>query len=167
MLTEKKISFIDSKIVEPYFEKELSDIEEEEEEIADARILAFRLANLAKLKSAEELHYLIANWNWDDGDEVPDAVLMHPECDYGTALRIYWSATPDYFTEFENETEVPSVNLENYRLVKKAENLLLGDRYKAEKIKFDPRSVASWEEIDNPKIPTQLKNISKGQDFEF
>lgn len=44
--------------------KELSDIEEEKEEVADARILAFRLANLAKLKSAEELHYLIANWNW-------------------------------------------------------------------------------------------------------
>lgn len=167
MLTEQKISFIDTKIVEPYFEEELSDVDEEEEEVADARVLAFRLANLEKLKSAEELHYLVANWNWDDGNQIPDAVLTHPECDYGTALRIYWSLIPDYFTEFENETEVPSVNREGYRLVKKVEKLLLGDHYKSEKIKFDPRSVASWEEIDNPKIPAQLKNKSNGLDFEF
>lgn len=92
---------------------------------------------------------------------------MHLKCDYGTVLRIYWSATPNYFTEFDNETEVPSVNLANYRLVKKAEKLLLEDYYKLKKIKFNPRSVASWEEMDNPKIPAQLKNTSDSEDFDF
>ncbi|MGX2954874.1 DUF4274 domain-containing protein [Shewanella sp. JL219SE-S6] len=38
----------------------------------------------------EELHYVAANLNWDNGLESPAAILNHPLCDAGTALLLYW-----------------------------------------------------------------------------
>jgi hypothetical protein len=125
------------------------------------------LKNFEKLSTSEELHYLIKKWNWDDGYEIPQKVLSHPLCDKGTALMIYWLATPDYFTKFKNEEEVPTYNRGNYRLVKNAENLLLNNSFKLKNIKFNPKSVASWMAIDDINIHNELKIESEGYDFTF
>ncbi|QXH49076.1 DUF4274 domain-containing protein [Pseudomonas fakonensis] len=48
------------------------------------------LVCVADLQSKEELHYLAAHLNWDDGLLAPRAILAHPLCDAGTALLLYW-----------------------------------------------------------------------------
>ena len=35
------------------------------------------------------LHHLMANYNWDNGTELPEAVAYNPYCDIGTALMIF------------------------------------------------------------------------------
>ncbi|MBO2638671.1 DUF4274 domain-containing protein [Shewanella algae] len=48
------------------------------------------LMTIAELQSMEELHYVAANLNWDNGLASPAAILNHPLCDAGTALLLYW-----------------------------------------------------------------------------
>lgn len=33
---------------------------------------------------------LMSQYNWDDGFAVPLAVIQHPACDRGLALRMFW-----------------------------------------------------------------------------
>lgn len=167
-LSEKQIEFIEGKIYDVFYslpEKQQEAIENSDNE--DEHILKLRLKNFEKLKTSEELHYLVKNWNWDDGDEIPKKVLYHPMCDKGTALMIYWLATPDYFTQFQSVEDVPSINRDNYLLVKEAEALLMNNVYKLQHINFNPKSVASWEAIDDERIPTQLKTATEGEEFTF
>ncbi|WP_305952161.1 DUF4274 domain-containing protein [Emticicia oligotrophica] len=167
-LLKSQINYIEDKIIDAYdnlSEKQMLNLENSDDE--DAELTKIQLKNFEKLSTSEELHYLIKKWNWDDGYEIPQKVLSHPLCDKGTALMIYWLATPDYFTKFENEEEVPTYNRENYRLVINAENLLLNNAFKLQNIKFNPKSVASWMAINDLNIHNELKIESEGYDFTF
>ncbi|MBD2757894.1 DUF4274 domain-containing protein [Spirosoma validum] len=167
-LTQEQIQFIKDKIFDVFYslsKKQQWEIEKSADE--NTEILKLRIENVEKLKTAEELHYLIKNWNWDDGDEIPLLILTYPECDRGTALMIYWLNTPDYYARYEKSQDVPSFDIDGYLLYKEAENLLLEGFFKQERIKFNPRSIASWEGFDNEKIPSKLKEPSEGEDFLF
>lgn len=48
----------------------------------------------------EELHFFAENVNWDFGTEFLEAILLNPNCDFGTAKLIFWLASPDYYQEF-------------------------------------------------------------------
>ncbi|GAB3713994.1 hypothetical protein GCM10027592_53460 [Spirosoma flavus] len=165
-LSEQQIQFIENNIYDVFntlSEEEQEAIENSDDE--DEEIRKLQYANFERLKTSEELHYLIKNWN--DGYEIPKRVLHHEMCDRGTALMIYWLATPDYFTQFKSAEDVENYNRDNYYLVKEAENLLLTDHYSLQKIKFNPKSVASWEAIDDEGIPSQLKTATDGEEFTF
>jgi len=41
--------------------------------------------------NTEQLHEFMLRYNWDDGFEVPRAVLNHPGCERGTALFMLWA----------------------------------------------------------------------------
>lgn len=49
--------------------------------------------------SAYALDRFIDDYNWDDGLEVPFCILNHPDCELGTALKIF------YFVEGERMLE--------------------------------------------------------------
>ncbi|WP_417761656.1 DUF4274 domain-containing protein [Shewanella sp.] len=51
---------------------------------------AEQLVCISQLQSMEELHYVAANLNWDDGITAAQAIINHPLCDAGTALLLYW-----------------------------------------------------------------------------
>jgi hypothetical protein len=38
------------------------------------------------------LHSIVLYYNWDDGFEVPTAIMRNPHCDLGTALMMFHSA---------------------------------------------------------------------------
>ena len=167
-LTQKQKDFIENKIIE-YFNG-ISDIQNEKienSENAEELILNIRFKNFNKLKHSEELHFLIKNWNWDDGNEIAFKVLSHPMCDRATALMIYWVNTPDFFVNFENIDNVPNYLQSNYQLFRTTEKRLLNNEFELQNIKFNPKSIASWEAIENDKIPNGLKIESIGFDFIF
>ena len=49
------------------------------------------------ITSAEELHYMIADYNYDDGMFTVEQIVMNPACDIVTAKMVYWLCQPCYF----------------------------------------------------------------------
>jgi hypothetical protein len=63
------------------------------EAVAYAHRSPARVAAVAALDSAEALQQLAYLYNWDDGFEIPTAIALHPKCDLGVALDLFWLAT--------------------------------------------------------------------------
>lgn len=47
--------------------------------------------------TGEELHELMAYYNYDDGAGLPAWVVAHPACTLATAQQVYWLCHPAYF----------------------------------------------------------------------
>ena len=65
------------------------------EQIADilyAESNAKAVASLEQLQTEDELFVLLDNFNWDNGFEVPDAVLTHSKCSLSVALLAFYRA---------------------------------------------------------------------------
>lgn len=43
-----------------------------------------------EISNEKELHMLIYNYNWDDGFEIPNAVINNKFCDFATALMTFY-----------------------------------------------------------------------------
>ena len=50
------------------------------------------VASLKQLQTEEELFVLLDNFNWDNGFEVPKAVLNHSKCSLSVALLAFYRA---------------------------------------------------------------------------
>ena len=44
------------------------------------------------IKTEEELFVLLDNYNWDNGFEVPEAIINHPNCTLPVALLAFYRA---------------------------------------------------------------------------
>lgn len=51
----------------------------------------------AHITSAEELHYMISDYNYDDGMFTVEQIVMNPACDIVTAKMVYWLCQPSYY----------------------------------------------------------------------
>ena len=59
-----------------------------------------RVAAVHQLLTAEELWALATTYNWSDGMAIPTAMINHPRCDLGLALRLFELAEgTTWFTE--------------------------------------------------------------------
>ena len=56
------------------------------DELEDSRD---RVRAVPGLTTAEELLQLAYYYNWDDGMDVPEAIMVHPACDLGVALHLF------------------------------------------------------------------------------
>ena len=63
--------------------------------------LADRVAELA---DERRLWELMSAYNWDDGFEVPLAVVTHPRCDRALALRLFWELDDSAQIHHSDET---------------------------------------------------------------
>lgn len=124
-----------------------------------------------RLKSSEELHYLVQALNWDD-EKTADAirwVIRQSACDLGTALYIYWMNEPSFWKKAEAENDIPAWGKESYELHKDLEARLLAGSFIKRAIAFDPRKeryVARSEATESPEeraIPSELKRASPGK----
>jgi|GEM_PF-5155272 len=142
------------------------------------RILEFEDETNAK-NDWEEIHYALANYNFDDGIDFPKALVYHPDCDKGTALMLFWRFSPDYYTQFDrnNPESLPHCSQETFLLlIKLLENYESGF-YKKESICFDPsddfghnwlseliKKKREWEISEIMKNPTSGKKIMSEMD---
>lgn len=55
-----------------------------------------------KTKNSKLLHFIVANYNWDDGFDIPVAVTKNKYCDLGTALMIF-EYSEGYMMFFDDE----------------------------------------------------------------
>lgn len=55
------------------------------------------MAEIQKISSSEELHFMAENHNYDDGTFLLEHIVNNPNCAIETAQMIYWLSAPDYY----------------------------------------------------------------------
>jgi hypothetical protein len=69
-------------------------------DLTDEEIDAWKAQNHYHfLQTSEEIHAYADKFNWDDSLESLSWILENSLCELGTAIMIYWKATPLYFYE--------------------------------------------------------------------
>lgn len=90
------------------------------------------------MSDADALHRRVLDHDWEDDFALARRVLADPACDRGTALLVFWCASPAFHQQFRAEDEVPPHARAGWRIVRE----LLRDypgRWPTSRIAFDPR----------------------------
>lgn len=87
------------------------------------------IAFIDKCSDLKLLHYIVCNYNWDDGLEIPITILRNKYCDKGTALMLFEYA--DGYLIFENDND----------LTEKHKEFILEIKYKIESDDFATRNI--------------------------
>ncbi|WP_148889036.1 DUF4274 domain-containing protein [Streptococcus cristatus] len=111
------------------------------QQIADilyAESNAKAVACLKQLQTEDELFVLLDNFNWDNGFEVPKAVLNHSKCSLSVALLAFYRADGiRYLLEGEAAFENP-LSKEWEDFVKDVYVKILGGQFPSGTISFQP-----------------------------
>jgi hypothetical protein len=115
------------------------------------------------------LHIFAANYNWDNGFEIPNIIINNEHCDLGTALMMFYSA--DGYRLLENQTNVFSSQVTDWKeftfnLYHKIKN----NEFKKQEISFTPQlsKVQIYKlKKTNPNIPDVFLNKSPGNEIEI
>jgi hypothetical protein len=97
--------------------------------------LADMAQRIAAVDSAEELHYLVQDYNFSDGFWFLEQVIMNPACDLITAKDIYWLSDPGYYyDEYGSPADCPPnvFHAECARFLVKAESKASGEGFKTD-----------------------------------
>ncbi len=93
------------------------------------------MKDLNGLKTEEDLDIYLRNYNWDDGFEIPIAILQKECCTLQVALQIFWLADGfTYLQEKEGNLAEPNWTAFMDSLYR---NILSG-KYKVGKLPFKP-----------------------------
>jgi len=120
------------------------------------------------LQDPVELHALAFSWNWDAGFEPLFGIIRHPLCDRGTALLVYWYASPVWvYQAYADESEIAGAyERQRYRLIKEIEEKYTAGFYRNQRFRFDPNT--DWSEpyrgeVLKQPIPPLLREPSPGR----
>lgn len=119
---------------------------------------------LENTKDSRFLHYFTANYNWNNGFEVPTIILENPACDFGTALLMFHLA--DGYRMLENPDEVSNSSLKDWKaFLSKCYMKLSASDFEAQVISFDPELTKIQKfklKKNNPNMPDIFINKSPG-----
>ena len=133
-----------------------------------------RKLDYKKLRTPEEWHQFALHWNWDDGFAPLQWIIEQPLCDRGTALHIYWHASPTWFYQFDGREDVRAHNgnIDEYDFLKNIEARYLSGFYTRQEIKFDPfnadgdgddLTATSAGVTLKQELPPELKQVTQGE----
>lgn len=95
------------------------------------------ISQLSNIDNPLILHYFTANYNWNSGFDVPNAILDNENCDLGTGLLMFHHA--DGYRLLENPDEVSNSTLQEWKdFLFKLYNKLLNTEFKSQNISFIP-----------------------------
>jgi hypothetical protein len=110
------------------------------------------------------LHIIAANYNWDNGFEIPNAIINNDYCDLGTGLMIFYNA--DGYRLLQPDIEFSSSQLNEWRLfISKLYNKLLNHEFKIQEISYTPKlsKVQVYKlKKSNPNVPDIFLQKSPG-----
>lgn len=111
----------------------------EETKILDLKALLYDSANdeiktiISQIDDQEFLYVYMYNYNWDNGFEIPQAVLDHDKCDLSIALLIFYRA--DGLRYLVDKSV--NVNLPQWQsFIKKLYDSILNGKYQRGEIAF-------------------------------
>jgi len=111
------------------------------------------------LTAPEERHQLTLHWNWDDGIEPLVWIINQPDTDLGTAVHIYWSASPQYWhkkQDWKSKYEKEMIDF-----VKNIEGKVESNFYTNKAINISPKPIDDKEILAYP-IPKIMFNSTPG-----
>ncbi|OEF05829.1 DUF4274 domain-containing protein [Vibrio genomosp. F10] len=97
----------------------------------DSKDIAIEI--VSSLSHEQELVQLLDEYNWGDSNEIPLAVINHPKCCLGIALKVYWMSGGDYYPNLENGIQNEAPENVVFSLVKER---ISSGYYKVAKVPF-------------------------------
>jgi len=95
------------------------------------------IRQINKIVDNELLHIIAGNYNWDNGFEIPYAILNNNNCDLGTALMMFYDA--DGYRILENKDELNNHNLVQWaNFISEVYGKVINNKLSLSKIKFIP-----------------------------
>jgi len=94
--------------------------------------LADMAKKIANITLAEELHYMILDYNFDDGFWFLEQIIMNPACDRITAKMLYWLSDPGYYYEkYGSPLKCPqdNINIDGALFLAKMESKANGEGF--------------------------------------
>jgi len=93
---------------------------------------------LSNIEDPFILHFFAANYNWNNGFDVPKEILKNENCDLGTGLLMFHYA--DGYRLLENTEEVSKSTLKEWKnFLFKLYNKITRLEFKSQDISFDPK----------------------------
>lgn len=94
---------------------------------------------LINQSTPNDWHYIVNNWNWDNGHAPLFWIVKQDECDKATALEIFFAAEPYYFVAFGlDRSSVPGMHRIVYDLIMEIKQRFEQGRYTRSTIEYDP-----------------------------
>lgn len=116
------------------------------------------------------LHYFCANYNLNNGFEIPTVVLDNETCDLGTGLLMFHYADGHHLLE-SSEDVMSSSSLEEWKVfLRKICDKLLSFDFKSQNISFDPEitKIKKYKlKKNNPDLPDVLISKSPGKEIDI
>ncbi|MEK5340598.1 DUF4274 domain-containing protein [Heyndrickxia coagulans] len=123
------------------------------------------ISQLANINNSLLLHYFAANYNWNNGFDIPTVILENENCDLGTGLLMFYFA--DGYRMLENPDEFSSSSLKEWKaFLNKIYNKLINFEFKYQNISFNPglTKIQKYKlKKNHPDIPDMLINKSPGE----
>ena len=93
------------------------------------------LAAISQMKDSDLLYIYAEHYNWDDGFEIPQAILKHNLCNLSIALLIFYRADGDTFLMNKSDNQDQTVW---YSFVKNLYESIVEGAYQKTDIQFKP-----------------------------
>ena len=118
--------------------------------------------------SPAERHQFVLNFNFSDEQEPLTWIARQPDTDAGTALALYWSLDPAYWSQYANTKEASAqVGFPSYELFKEIEAKYLGGFYTSQNYSFDPSEFIAAGFAEEPESGNELTiRASPGAPFD-
>ena len=122
------------------------------------------------INSEDELFILLDNYNWDNGFEVPEAIITHPNCTLPIALLAFYRADGiRYLVEGEDAFANPlSKSWETF--IKKVYDNLLKERYPSGSISYQPE-ITTIQKFKlkklHPNLSSMILDGASGKDLQI
>jgi hypothetical protein len=123
------------------------------------------ISQLSAINNPLILHFFAANYNWNNGFDIPNALLENEKCDLGTGLLMFHDA--DGYRMLENPEEVLDSSLEEWKdFLCKLYNRLKNAEFTSRSISYNPELTKIQKlklKKGNLKTPDILMNQSPGE----
>lgn len=122
------------------------------------------ISRIKNIDSPIILHCFAANYNWNSGFDIPNAILENKDCDLGTGLLMFHYA--DGYRLLESPEEVSNSPLQEWKVfILKLQNKIMNLEFKTQNISFSPELTKMQIfklKKRNPSISDILINESPG-----
>lgn len=123
----------------------------------------------ASITNPVELYIIAFHHNWDLGTDLLSLIINSDECDKGTAMMIFWSGSPYFHTQFNDEQEAEWAG-DVFNLLQEIMHNWENGFYQQQIVSYDPRKHQSEQSSINYdhseekwQIPEYLKQPIVGK----
>ncbi|MED0961082.1 DUF4274 domain-containing protein [Bacillus paramycoides] len=127
------------------------------------------MKQIRNMNDPNVLHCFAANYNWDNGFDIPTAILENENCDLGTGLLMFYYSDGYYLLE-KSEDFFCFQSDEWKTFILTLRNKIINLDFNNQDISFDPEltKIQMFKlRKTNPNIPDVLIHISKGRKIDI